>query len=100
MMDAKIKDEIGKILAELDAAGAFIQPATTEESLRDYLAETLGPSWRHAALQTNAMFGCVVYTATLMKCIGNLQFPLTYVIDRDKQGRFYLAAPSLVAGYE
>jgi hypothetical protein len=87
--------------AEIIIREAWNATQTTEEALRDYLAESLGPSWRNAALQTNAMFGQVVYTATRIMSVGNLQFPLTYVIDRAAgTGRFYMAAPSPVAGYE
>lgn len=99
-MDAKVKDEIGKILADLDKAGEFIRPATTEETLRDFLASYCGPSWRNAQLQTNALYGRIVYSVAQIMSIDGKQFPIVFVIDRDEQGQFYVAAPSPVAGYE
>lgn len=86
--------------AEIIIRNAWNATQTTEEAIRDFLARDRGAEWRGAQLQTNELFGCIVYTAALTKMLGGRWYTIVYVIDRDAQGQFYLADPSPVAGYE
>lgn len=91
--------------AEIILRNAWNASRTTEEAIRDYLASHLGRAWRHCMLNTTTLLdNRVIYQAILLQPVvafSEDNFVLeSYTIDRDKDGQFYLAAPSPVAGYE
>lgn len=77
-------------------------PHAVENEIRSYLAASLGPAWLECALLANWLVeDRVVYTAsTIDRLPDGRLFTRVFVVDRDESGRFYVAPPSPVSGYE
>jgi hypothetical protein len=90
--------------AEVIIREAWNATQTTEEAIRDYLVAHLGRAWRKCMLNTTTLLDKrVIYQAILLRPVTTFEdnFVLeSFTIDRDSAGRFYMAAPSPVAGYE
>lgn len=98
-MNGKVKEQIDKLLAELDEAGTFIQSVSIDEALRNYLASQKGGAWQECALMSHYLYGITFYTATLTEMVDGIGVTTTYVIDRDASGCFYLGTTAPVSGY-